>query len=1531
MSSFRKFTAALAALAVTMTSVFTFSVAVAATTFTDASKIASWASSAITTLADDGVLSGRPDGSFDPQGQLNRAEMAKIAVKAAGLTEDTTGAPHFNDVKAADWFYAFVETLYNNGVVGGINGGALDANGLATFNPSGTLNRAEGSKILVDAFELETAYAGTPPNFPDVASSAWYYDYVETSYAHGILNGYDNGNFGPSDPITREQVAVIAQNSRLEAADGSKRRTNYTAGAASSVEPTTTPGTTPTSDGTLTVSKSASSPADQTFPGGAAATAVAAYDFTATSDAVVVTNVVVKRTGVGTDSGWTLYLYDGNNRLTSGKTINSTSHEATFTGLNVSVAAGTTKTLTLKADTGSGSGESYFEIEAAAKVTSNAKSVGGSFPIVSNKQKIDSTVTAGTIQIEKTGSITNPKVGEKDVLIGKFKLTTAGEAGYVKQIALLVSGTISSSDVQNAKLYQGSTLLATAAATNSKDLLVFNLATPFFIEKGDSRNFDVKADLSTGRSADSLKVYLDEKTDLVATGGTYGFGMTVKSVSTDTPAGSYDGTSCANSSGDCSYSALQGGDITISSSGPSATQVAVNGKDIPLLNFNITSVSPVTFKKFSIVLTTNDAGNTAGGLLNAGVSNYTDIKIVNKDTGAVLMGPVDATSLTQTAGGSAITSLLDVTGYYVFQDEFTMAAGESLNLAITTDIANNTDTAFTNDTIHASIDINATYPEVKDVNNKSITNTTSLVPSSDIDGKDMTISSPSLTVALASNPAPGASTYVKGAKDVCYAGFSIAAGDASNVKITSFKVDGYIDGTGSAGFTAGSSGASPNTVYVKDDIGALKLMDGTTQVGASKSVQSDGTVTFDNLTYNIAAGETKLLKVCGDISSNAFRNTNTEYLAFSIPATTTYIVAEDKDGNSVDFSGSANTTQSTYVAVSQGGTLTIAVDADTPKEDIIVAGAADVAISKFKISATSEPFIVKKLAINNRQSGVAAGNLGDYDNNVAAIKITYKNSAGTTESKMAYLTNGTADFSGLDIAVPKDGDTTVAVSAALNTITTSGGATAGEFVDLNVALDNFEATAQGSGDTYYSNKLGTASPLLSIGTITYTDATTQAGTATASVVAGASKTLTTADLGISLPVGTLVRCGTAPATAYATGTDILLELTTAYISGATSLVGFVANAGDGTCAAADWISYSLPGTGYLTAAHQMAVYESKPTIALASSSPSGSRTAAASDGIFIFTVSADAAEKIQIRAGLAAGASGYGEEAAAPTALTAGPGSATRVSSTPTPVAGTYAVKILDGAALASGDGFTLSAGSAGLLNGYTSVSGWLYINDANSNDTLNSTQISVCTSTTATVCDNAQALGTSTTAYTESAWVFWNTTVPAATDASDLYFGLKLGAAMTDATDYVAFDDIRFYNEKLVVDFASDGSLSAASGTSYTANGLVAYLKEGGSTVATGYINQTSLSAASVTFIPTTAIEVAKGTSKTFTVETATTTLISDSPGTDDLLTPSITLGSSTDGTVSAGGFWWNETNATVKWLGQVSSTTLNGNTLKY
>jgi len=74
-----------------------------------------------------------------------------------------------------------------------------------SFRPDGPITRAEFAAILVKALNLELHHQ---PVFSDVANH-WSGNYVATAAAHGIITGYIDNRFGPDDPITREQMAVM--------------------------------------------------------------------------------------------------------------------------------------------------------------------------------------------------------------------------------------------------------------------------------------------------------------------------------------------------------------------------------------------------------------------------------------------------------------------------------------------------------------------------------------------------------------------------------------------------------------------------------------------------------------------------------------------------------------------------------------------------------------------------------------------------------------------------------------------------------------------------------------------------------------------------------------------------------------------------------------------------------------------------------------------------------------------------------------------------------------------------------------------------------------------------------------------------------------------------------------------------------------------------------------------------------------------------------------------------------------------------
>lgn len=75
------------------------------------------------------------------------------------------------------------------------------------FDPEGRLTRSQLAQILYD-LEGRPAVNGTD-RFYDTDPNAWYGPAMAWAVESGILTGYGNGNIGPNDPVTREQLAVM--------------------------------------------------------------------------------------------------------------------------------------------------------------------------------------------------------------------------------------------------------------------------------------------------------------------------------------------------------------------------------------------------------------------------------------------------------------------------------------------------------------------------------------------------------------------------------------------------------------------------------------------------------------------------------------------------------------------------------------------------------------------------------------------------------------------------------------------------------------------------------------------------------------------------------------------------------------------------------------------------------------------------------------------------------------------------------------------------------------------------------------------------------------------------------------------------------------------------------------------------------------------------------------------------------------------------------------------------------------------------
>lgn len=100
-----------------------------------------WAKDYIVAVSKAGLFNGNPDGTFEPDDMLTRAEMAKVISIAYEL--EASSANPFKDVKKGHWAKGYISGLYENGITTGYSDN--------TFLPEKPTTRAEYSVFLARA------------------------------------------------------------------------------------------------------------------------------------------------------------------------------------------------------------------------------------------------------------------------------------------------------------------------------------------------------------------------------------------------------------------------------------------------------------------------------------------------------------------------------------------------------------------------------------------------------------------------------------------------------------------------------------------------------------------------------------------------------------------------------------------------------------------------------------------------------------------------------------------------------------------------------------------------------------------------------------------------------------------------------------------------------------------------------------------------------------------------------------------------------------------------------------------------------------------------------------------------------------------------------------------------------------------------------------------------------------------------------------------------------------------------------------
>lgn len=816
--------------------------------------------------------------------------------------------------------------------------------------------------------------------------------------------------------------------------------------------PTASPTPPPVSGG-VSFSTASDTPASATIPKGATSVPFLKFNVSNTNSIpVTLTNVTVKRTGAGSPSDLSnVYLFQGSNRLTFGQTINSSTNEATFSGVNTVIPANSSVTLSVLADISASANTSSVHALGVISVTASSFTTTGN--ATGNSMTIAG-VTAGTVTIADSGILTNPQIGAQDSEIAQFQLSAnSTEDLRVQRIILTNAGSITNANLTDLKLKDRATnnVIATATGFDSRNRLVFEFTTPINIDRGTTKTFSLTSDIgSAARAGDTIRIYLENPADLLAIGQTFGFGAMVDNTE-------YDNS--ANNGTDASWVVIAPGQITISFNGPSSRDIAKNSQDVELFNFTITPQVNAEVRKIRF---TFDGGAGTADFIGAGnVPNYRDVKVIDVNTGAVIWGPQDFSG---TDGGAG-----DTTQTLTFTGTTNLVNGQPRSFKLTADVANNADVT-SGDSIRATLDVSGFTNEIRNTDNNTVVAPSEIVPGSNIVGNTMTVRIPSLNVSLAT--VPTSQTVVKGSTDIALVGFNLSGGTAGDTRISSIRVTCYIDADAASDFVKGQDTDASGTVNCLETVPTIRLKVDGVQVGDSRSpgAGTDGTATFSNLNLTIPAGTTKVVQVFGDVSASAFRNANGERVSFDIDSTSTDVAASDLSGNPITVTGddpNGATTPSRIITIADFGTITVGTaptEIGVTDSRIVLAGTSDVTLSKVRFTAQNEDLRLSRVRILLESLATDADvsddviSLSLYDGSTLIAGPTSLTPVGTAGTVDAY-----ADFNTIspDFIIPSNTSKTLTVKANLNTI--SGGADSGdEFRTVLDFNDNFEVRGTNS-------------------------------------------------------------------------------------------------------------------------------------------------------------------------------------------------------------------------------------------------------------------------------------------------------------------------------------------------------------------------------------------------------------------------------------------------------------------------------------
>ncbi len=155
-------------------------------------------------LTSSNIVSGYADlaGTYGPENCVLRSELVKMVIGSFDLPASHSSDSLFGDVTNSDWFYPYLR--------GAVEAKVLMKNTQGKFHPNSCVSRGDAVKIMVLAGQFPYQYYDDGSTvFSDVKKSDPFLPYLSYAHQFGIIFGFEDGTFKPSENLARSEVTSL--------------------------------------------------------------------------------------------------------------------------------------------------------------------------------------------------------------------------------------------------------------------------------------------------------------------------------------------------------------------------------------------------------------------------------------------------------------------------------------------------------------------------------------------------------------------------------------------------------------------------------------------------------------------------------------------------------------------------------------------------------------------------------------------------------------------------------------------------------------------------------------------------------------------------------------------------------------------------------------------------------------------------------------------------------------------------------------------------------------------------------------------------------------------------------------------------------------------------------------------------------------------------------------------------------------------------------------------------------------------------